>query len=528
MTGAGERRSGHADPPGDPDAPAPGTAATPADGIPDGRVAGTAAGTADGSVDGSVDGTAAEIAAGGTSGTAAGPAGVTGETARQDGASRLDGPAGPGAPTRDGTVQDGAVQDGPARADGTTREDGGAREGGTAGAADAAPPATRRRPAGTEGSSFTDRLLGRVHLGGLLGLAAPLLAIAFAALITSVVLLLTGSAPLETLALLVDFGTQPRTIVMIVNLATTYYISALAVAVGFRMNLFNIGVDGQYRLAALVAAAVGGTLVLPGPLHVGATVLVAVIVGGVWASIAGLLKVTRGVSEVISTIMLNAIATGIGAWLLHPDRLAVPVSGSNNIGTRPIPASGQFPGLALVPGTQAKVFGFVIVAAVLGLAYYVLFNRTRLGFDMRATGRSESAAVASGVNVRKMVLTTMIISGAVAGLVGMPQLLGASYSYSLDFPTGLGFTGIAIALLGRNNPAGIAVGALLWSFLDSSSDILDFNGIPKEIVIIMQGTTVLSVIIAYELVHRYRMAAQQRRVSRQLSAGAAPVEGATA
>ncbi|GAA3841306.1 ABC transporter permease [Sphaerisporangium flaviroseum] len=376
-------------------------------------------------------------------------------------------------------------------------------------------------------SSFSDRLLGRVRLGGLLALAAPLLAIVFAAIVTAIILQLTGSAPLHTMNLLVDYGSQPRTIVMIINLATTYYISALAVAIGFRMNLFNIGVDGQYRLAALIAAAVGGALVLPGPLHVLVTVLVAVAVGGLWASLAGLLRVTRGVSEVISTIMLNAIATGLGAWLLTTDRLAVAVSGSNNIGTKPIPPSGQFPGLALIPGTQAKVFGFVIVAALLGVAYHVLFNWTRFGFDMRATGRSESAAVASGVNVKKMVLLTMIISGAAAGLVGMPQLLGASYSYSLDFPTGLGFTGIAIALLGRNNPVGIAIGALLWSYLDNSSDILDLEGIPKEIVIIMQGTIVLSVIVAYELVHRYRIAAEQRRVSRQLSPGdPAPKEGA--
>ncbi|WP_424529166.1 ABC transporter permease [Sphaerisporangium viridialbum] len=378
-------------------------------------------------------------------------------------------------------------------------------------------------------SSFTDRLLGRVRLGGLLGLAAPLLAIVFAGIVTSIILQLTGNPPLETMKLLVDYGSQPRTIVMIINLATTYYISALAVAVGFRMNLFNIGVDGQYRLAALIAAAVGGALVLPAPLHVGVTILVAVAVGGVWASIAGILKVTRGVSEVISTIMLNSIATGVGAWLLTTDRLAVAVSGSNNIGTKPIPPSGQFPGFELIPGTKTPVFGFVIVAVALGLAYHVLFNWTRFGFDLRATGRSESAAVASGVNVKKMVLLTMILSGAAAGLVGMPQLLGASYSYSLDFPTGLGFTGIAIALLGRNNPAGIAIGALLWSFLDNSSDILDLEGIPKEIVIIMQGTIVLSVIVAYELVHRYRLAAEQRRVSRQLSAEAsAPVEGAVA
>ncbi|GGK76752.1 ABC transporter permease [Sphaerisporangium melleum] len=367
-------------------------------------------------------------------------------------------------------------------------------------------------------SSFTDRLLGRVRLSGLLALAAPILAIVFAGVVTSIILLLNGNDPLATFGLLLDFSTKPRVQVIILNSATTYYISALAVAIGFRMNLFNIGVDGQYRLAALIAAAVGGAITLPGPLHVGVTMLVAVLIGGLWASIAAVLKTARGVSEVISTIMLNAIATGLGAWLLTPGRLAI--LNGNNVGTKPIGPSGQFPGIALIPGTPVKVFGMIIVAALLGVAYSVVLNRTRFGFDLRATGRSESAAVASGVNVKKMVLYTMILSGAVAGLVGMPQLLGASYSYSLDFPAGLGFTGIAIALMGRNNPIGIALGALLWSFLDNSNDILDFNGIPKEIVVIMQGTIVLSVIVAYELVHRYRAVAEQRRVSRQLSAGA--------
>ncbi|MET8339605.1 ABC transporter permease [Streptosporangium canum] len=378
-------------------------------------------------------------------------------------------------------------------------------------------------------SSFADRLLGRVRLGGLLSLAAPILAIVFAGLVTSIVLLVTGDPPLETLGTMVDYGVQPRSIVLTLNSATTYYLSALAVAIGFRMNLFNIGVDGQYRLAALVAAAVGGAVVLPAPLHIALVIFVAMVVGAGWASIAGLLRVKRGVSEVISTIMLNAIATALGAWLLHKDRFAVEVSGSNNIGTKPIAESGRVPGMAIIPGTEAKVFGLIILAIVMGILYYVLLNRTRFGFDLRATGRSESAAVASGVNVKKMILLAMILSGAMAGLVGMPQLLGASYSYSLDFPTGLGFTGIAIALLGRNNPVGIAFGALLWAFLDTSSGILQLHEISPEIVIIMQGTIVLSVIIAYELVHRYRVAAGQRRASKELASGTpAQAEGASA
>jgi ABC-type uncharacterized transport system permease subunit len=351
-----------------------------------------------------------------------------------------------------------------------------------------------------------------------LALAAPVLALLFALLVTSVILLAVGDNPITVFQLMIEYGTRPRTLTLTVNAAITYYLSALAVAIGFRMNLFNIGVDGQYRLAAMLAAAVGGAVALPAPLHVLTIVIVAMLVGGFWAGIAGVLKVTRGVSEVISTIMLNFIATAIVAYLLTTDKLAVQVEGSNNIGTEPIPPSGQVPGIPLIPGSSATVFGFLVVAVAVGIGFWFLLERTRFGFDLKATGMSESAAVASGVSVRRMIVLTMVISGALAGLVGMPQLLGASYQYSLDFPTGLGFTGIAIALLGRNSPIGIAFGALLWAFLDQSAQILDLEGVSKEIITIMQGTIVLSVVIAYELVRRYRLRQQQRIVGRAVEA----------
>ncbi len=352
----------------------------------------------------------------------------------------------------------------------------------------------------------------------LLAVAAPVLAIVFSAAISSVILVVSGHQPLDVFRQMIDYGTQPRSEVLTLNLATTYYLSAVAVAIGFKMNLFNIGVDGQYRLAAMIAAAFAGSVVLPAPLAPVVTILVAMAVGAMWAGIAGVLKVTRGVSEVISTIMLNFIATGVVAYLLTPGRLAVAIQGSNNIGTKPIPPSGQVPGISLIPDTTEQVYGLILLAVVVGVAYWFLLSRMRFGFDLRATGRSEPAAVASGVNVKRMVLVSMLLSGAVAGLVGMPQLLGDSYTYALDFPAGLGFTGIAIALLGRNSPIGIAFGALLWAFLDTSRQILDLGGVSKEIVTIMQGVIVLAVVIAYELVRRYGLAQQQREVGRRLAA----------
>jgi simple sugar transport system permease protein len=349
----------------------------------------------------------------------------------------------------------------------------------------------------------------------LITLAAPVLALLFSLIVTGLVLYFSGDPVFGTLETVWDYGKEPRVIALSVNQGITYYLSALAVAIGFRMNLFNIGVDGQYRMAAFCAAVVGGWVELPKVLHLSLIILTAMLVGAMWAGIAAVLKVTRGVSEVISTIMLNAIATALIAYMLR--EVAVEIAGSNNIGTKPIPESGAFPGIPLIPDSPLDVYGFILVAALAGIAYTVVLGRTQFGFDLRATGRSETAAVASGVNVKRMVLVSMLLSGAVAGLVGMPQLLGGeSRTYSLDFPAGLGFTGIAIALLGRNNAVGMAFSALLFSFLDSSSIILDINDISKEIVLIMQGTIVLSVVIAYELVRRYSVVAEQRRVSRQL------------
>jgi ABC-type uncharacterized transport system permease subunit len=349
-----------------------------------------------------------------------------------------------------------------------------------------------------------------------LRVGAPIIALVIALVITMIVLRAAGVDPFNALSSMIDYGTTASSVVAILNRATGYYLSAIAVAIGFRMALFNIGVDGQYRMAAMLAATLGGALSLPAPIGQILVIVTAMLVGGAWAAIAGVLKVTRGVSEVISTIMLNAIATGLIAYLLNPARLAELKPGSNNIATTPIPGTGRVPGFSLPGG---EVFGLIVLAAAVGIAFHVVINRTRFGFDLRISGLSPTAARASGVDSRRMVVTTMVLSGVVAGLVGMPELLGSSYQYSLDFPAGLGFTGIAIALLGRNNPFGIGLAALLFSFLDQSSDVLQLNDVPKEIVLVMQGTVVLTVVIVYELVRRFEIRLQQRTVAAELAAG---------
>ncbi|MGN9792229.1 ABC transporter permease [Streptomyces sp. OZ13] len=351
----------------------------------------------------------------------------------------------------------------------------------------------------------------------ILGLAGPALALVVAFLLTSVVLLLSDLSPVEPYRLMVEQIEFTDVQVLIINQTGIYYLAALAVAIGFRMNLFNIGVDGQYRLAVMLAAVVGAAVELPGPLHILLIVFVAMAVGAFWAGIAGVLKTTRGVSEVVSTIMLNAIATSLIAWMILPANLGVRPEGSNDLTTGEIAESGWFPGLALDGGT---IYGFTFVAFALGIVYWFVLGRTRFGFDLRATGASESAAQASGVDAKKMVLTAMLISGAMAGLAGMPMLLGQTHTYSLSFPVGVGFTAIGIALLGRNNPIGILFASLLFAFLDKTAEGIGLEGYPKELALIMQGLIVIAVVVSYELVRQYGLRRQQQKVGEELAAQA--------
>ncbi|GHC49853.1 ABC transporter permease [Streptomyces flavofungini] len=353
----------------------------------------------------------------------------------------------------------------------------------------------------------------------LLAVAGPVIALIAAVALTSVVLLASGKSPIEPYSLMFEQAGFSDVQVLIINQAGMYYLAALAVAIGFRMNLFNIGVDGQYRLAAMVTAVVGAHVSLPSGLQIPLLILVAMLTGAFWAGIAGILKTTRGVSEVVATIMLNAIATSVIGYLTLTENFGVPVG--NNQTTGIMHKSGWFPGIAM--GDSGEIYGFVIIAALAGVLYWLVLNRTRFGFDLRATGASQSAAAASGVNAKRMVLTAMLISGAVAGLAGMPILLGDVHTYSLSFPTGLGFTGITIALLGRNNPVGIAFAALLIAFLDKASPALDYAqpvAYDKEIAVIMQGLIVIAVVVSYEAVRRWGLRRQQQRVGEELAAAA--------
>ena len=346
-------------------------------------------------------------------------------------------------------------------------------------------------------------------------IVAPVAAIFISVFFVYIILKIKGVDPIEMFKLMVSYGFEPRNIVAELNQTTAYYLAGVAAAIGFKMLLFNIGIDGQYRLGIFFAAVVGGAINLPSFLQIPIIIAVAMIVGGLWSAIAGYLKVKRGVSEVISNIMLNFIASGIVIYLLNPARLAFRPENSQNIQTYTIPKSGWLPTIKIFGG---EIYSFIFVAIGVGVAYWIFLNRSVFGFNLRATGMSFRAARASGVNAPRMIFITTVISGAVAGLTGLGALLSDNHYYSLAFPSAYAFTGLSIALLGRNHPVGIFFGAFLWSFLERSAGVLDLEGVPPEIIIVMQGTIVISIVVPYELVARINLRQQQRAVGTAITA----------
>ncbi len=333
---------------------------------------------------------------------------------------------------------------------------------------------------------------------GMITLASTLSAVLLALAICAVLLAVTGKNPWQAYSTIFQTGTESDKLLEMMKRATPLIFSATAVAVGFKMNLFNIGVEGQYLFAALIAAVVGGRINLPAPLHVTVILLVAMVAGAAWASIAAVLKVTRGVHEVISTIMLNYVALSVIQWLFENFFRDNGESGLN-VKTKLIPTSGRMPDIV-----KGRLGGMFLVALLVVFLYWVLVFKSRFGFRLRSSGINPGAARTSGIDANKMIFLSLLISGGIAGLVAMQSVVGEIYGYGPNAtPTQLGFLGIAVALLGRHHPLGIVSAALLFGFLDSTSAQLQLNEIPSSIVKLIQAITVLTVVIINEATIRW-------------------------
>jgi len=365
--------------------------------------------------------------------------------------------------------------------------------------------------------SITTRSRAGGMTTGLFTVASSLAAVVIALAICAVLLAITGKDPWAAYSKIIETGTDSDKLLEMLKRATPLLLSATAVAVGFKMNLFNIGIEGQYLFAALMASAIGTQVSLPAPIHVLFILLVAMVAGAAWASIAAILKVSRNVHEVISTIMLNFIALSVIQWLFEnwfrDNSLEV------NIKTKQLPASGRMPDIV-----DGKLGGMFIVALFVVFLYWVVVFKSRFGFRLRASGLNPGAARTAGIDAKRMIVITMLLSGGVAGLIAMQSVLGEIGSYGPNAtPTGFGFAGITVALLGRHHPLGIITAAMLFGFLDSTSAQLQLSEIPSSIVKVMQAVIVLTVVIVNEATIRWLNKRTSERTAERLVASGATV-----
>ena len=326
--------------------------------------------------------------------------------------------------------------------------------------------------------------------------ASTVAAVTLALVLAGILLAVTGKNPIDAYAKMLDAGLEKNKLLEMVQRATPLMIAAVAVAIGFKMNLFNIGVEGQFLMGMFCAAVAGTYVRMPPVLHVTFCLVVAMTAGAAWAGIAAVLKVKKGVNEVIATIMLNAIALSVIDWLFQ-ERFRYETPGNLDVKTKPLPTTAWMPDLV-----ENRLNSFVFVALAVVALFWLVVYKSRFGFRLRASGANAVAARTAGISSNRMIITAMLMSGAVAGLAGMPSLLGNTHAYGPTRPDGYGFNGIAVALLGRNHPFGIIVSALLFGFLDSVAGPLQIAKIPQSIVLVIKAIILITVVVVNEVVAR--------------------------
>ncbi len=267
--------------------------------------------------------------------------------------------------------------------------------------------------------------------------------------------------------------------------ATPYIFAGLAVAVGFRCGLFNIGVEGQLYIGAICAVWVGFTFKgLPAIIHIPFAMLAGAFGGAVWASIPAILKAKAGAHEVINTIMMNYIAFRLNEWLLG-DKGPLQRPGSANPVSPFIEKSAELP--QFFPDPIRFHLGFFIAIGVAFFIYWFLF-KTTLGFEIRTVGANSNAAKYAGMNITRNLMMAMCLSGALAGLAGANEVLGLNHNLALAFSSGYGFDSIALALLGKSHPLGVVLAALLFGTLRSGATRMqNVARIPVDIISIIQA-----------------------------------------
>ena len=327
----------------------------------------------------------------------------------------------------------------------------------------------------------------------------PIVCLAVALAVAAGVVALVGQSPVEVITVLIKgaFGTA-RGISYTFYYATTFIFTGLAVAVAFHGGLFNIGGEGQAVMGGLGTGLVAMWLSasLPAWAMLPLMLLAGALFGMLWAAVPGYLQAYRGSHVVITTIMFNFIASSVLVYLLVNH---LRPAGTMSVESAPFADSAKLPSmqdaLALIgvewPASPLNLS--VLLALIAAVGVYLFLWRTRRGYQVRAVGSSPSAAEYAGINSRHQVLVAMGLSGALAGLVGMNEIAGVNGKLLLEFVSGAGFTGIAVALMGRNHPVGIVFASLLFGalFQGGAEVAFDVPGFSRDMVVMLQGFIVL-------------------------------------
>lgn len=327
----------------------------------------------------------------------------------------------------------------------------------------------------------------------------PLLNIMLALFFAGLIILAIGENPIEAVGIMLKgaFG-YDEAIGYTLYYTTNFIFTGLAVAVAFHANLFNIGGEGQAYIAGLGIALVFLTLdqYLPAVLLIPLGIAAAAAFGSLWALIPAWLQAYRGSHIVITTIMFNFIAASLMVYLLV-NVLIQPGSMS--------PETREFNSAAWLPFMHEflALFGIAVTRTPLNLSFFlallccvlmwIYIWKTRWGYALRTAGQSEAAAVYAGIKPKRVIITAMCISGALAGLVAVNEIMGVHHRLLLNFTAGYGFTGIAVSLMGRNHPVGIVLASLLFGILYQGGAELAFElpKITREMVVAIQGLIIL-------------------------------------
>lgn len=320
------------------------------------------------------------------------------------------------------------------------------------------------------------------------GFAVPVL---IALLVSALVLLVIGESPVDTFSLMVSeaFGSSRR-IASTLSAATPLLFTAVGTAIAFRAGVFNVGVDGAFLIGGLAAVVAGfslpaelGWALAPICLAIGAAF------GAAWLYLPGLLLAKLEVDEVVSTLMMNFIAVAITGYLVNGPFLSK--QSGNNV-TPPVHEAAELARL-MPPATLHS--GFLLGLVVL-MAYALWSRRTPAGLEGAWVGLNRRFARAVGVSVPRTIILSMVLSGAVAGLGGAAHGLGQLHRFTDGFSAGYGFTGMAVALLGRNTPLGMLIGAILFGALASAGTTIQlFSDIPLDLVNIIQGIVMIFAVV---------------------------------